>query len=593
MTSTTASTQTEWSWIQDLSAVNRSAATTAPVKDKVSKGLDSHEATREGETIKKSNQGRKENAKVPNGNIDIGNYAKEGRQVGGISVDGREIDPLSEGAISKVEDKKANDLNPSFPDKKECTAKHQAALQGTAAELDISSPSDSGSEGSIAEELLYRESPFPSVGLPQMLNFLRETAACTTPEDLKEKYKSHFGSEKVFYESFFSGPCQFCSEEVLPLPTVHEIKTLKSSELFCCEQYEEFVKLYITYQSKNYPGQEIIDINPHAPYGSKAARKAAKERAAERMREKELEKQKAATAQANFFSFTRQVKTIQFSLSSQKCIQDGWTVVPKVSQFEPVIKESEEFSADVNTSLLQKKYQFYERFYENGNRFLVIFADGTGCCYYPSGNAAVIITSYEEGKYHYILQTDSDEYDTDDPGILGIFEPRGKASCYFQDGSLRLVLTPHYGVQIDKNGNYKKKWRWHFIKGHVHTPPFQPICFALNKEMSCRIMEQDHIVITFTSGQRTVRFNVGAKLKAIKQSFPAISLDEHEQLMESVRKRVQIIQDKIQLMMKFSKSPKLNVLISQKEQGKTNASKGATKVQLPKLKGKEPSVTVN
>ena len=54
----------------------------------------------------------------------------------------------------------------------------------------------------------------------------------------------------------------------------------------------------------------------------------------------------------------------------------------------------------------------------------------------------------------------------------------------------RLVLTPHYGVQIDRNGNYKKKWRWHFIKGHVHTPPFQPICFALNKEMSCRIMEQ-------------------------------------------------------------------------------------------------------
>ena len=99
------------------------------------------------------------------------------------------------------------------------------------------------------------------------------------------------------------------------------------------------MKLYITYQSKSCPGHEVIDINPHAPYGSKAARKAAKERAAERciaiaflifnhvlyymhfsftihkcsieyhlfaayfrMREKELEKQKAAAAQANFFS---------------------------------------------------------------------------------------------------------------------------------------------------------------------------------------------------------------------------------------------------------------------------------------------------
>ncbi len=43
---------------------------------------------------------------------------------------------------------------------------------------------------------------------------------------------------------------------------------------------------------------------------------------------------------------------------------------------------------------------------------------------------------------------------------------------------------------MDKIGNYKKKWQWYFIKGHVHTPPFQPICLSLNKELSCRVMEQ-------------------------------------------------------------------------------------------------------
>ena len=227
MSSSTSATQTEWSWIQDLNAFNRNAAATAPVMEKVSKGLDS----KEGETTNSPNQVGKEDASIANGNIDIANYAKESKQVSGISVDSGEIDSLSEGATIRIEDREVNDLNPSFADEKEYTTKYQTALPDNGSELDTSSLSDCGSEASIAEEHFYKESPFPSVGLPQMLNFLRETAACTTPEDLKEKYRSHFGSEKVFYESFFSGPCQFCSEEVLPLPTVHEIKTLKSSEV--------------------------------------------------------------------------------------------------------------------------------------------------------------------------------------------------------------------------------------------------------------------------------------------------------------------------------------------------------------------------
>ena len=38
----------------------------------------------------------------------------------------------------------------------------------------------------------------------------------------------------------------------------------------------------MTYVDTRGAGNEVIDIKPHAPYGSKAARKAAKERAAER-----------------------------------------------------------------------------------------------------------------------------------------------------------------------------------------------------------------------------------------------------------------------------------------------------------------------
>ena len=54
-------------------------------------------------------------------------------------------------------------------------------------------------------------------------------------------------------------------------------------KLFCCDQYEDLTKLYIEFNENNSGMQEeVVDIKPHAPYGSKAARKAAKEKAAEK-----------------------------------------------------------------------------------------------------------------------------------------------------------------------------------------------------------------------------------------------------------------------------------------------------------------------
>jgi len=48
---------------------------------------------------------------------------------------------------------------------------------------------------------------------------------------------------------------------------------------------------------------EMIDIKPHPPYGTKAARRAAKERAAERAREREMERQRAVGANpTNFYA---------------------------------------------------------------------------------------------------------------------------------------------------------------------------------------------------------------------------------------------------------------------------------------------------
>lgn len=75
-------------------------------------------------------------------------------------------------------------------------------------------------------------------------------------------------------------------------------------QLFCCKDYQDLVEYTIENTPlSQYPSEELIDVGPHAPYGSKQARRAAKERAAQRLRDREMARQRAAgTNQANFYA---------------------------------------------------------------------------------------------------------------------------------------------------------------------------------------------------------------------------------------------------------------------------------------------------
>ena len=75
-------------------------------------------------------------------------------------------------------------------------------------------------------------------------------------------------------------------------------------QLYCCPQYERLVKFELAQRGDTaHLADEMIDIKPHPPYGTKAARRAAKERAAERAREREMERQRAAGANpTNFYA---------------------------------------------------------------------------------------------------------------------------------------------------------------------------------------------------------------------------------------------------------------------------------------------------
>ncbi|KXJ29743.1 glutamate-rich protein 6 [Exaiptasia diaphana] len=399
----------------------------------------------------------------------------------------------------------------------------------------------------------------PSIGPPAILQYFKESQH---PPIVNSEMDEEAQGKEFLKKSLFTGPCMFCKNEVLPFPTEEELENpeTKPEDLFCCLEYERFIKFEISQRGDtSHVRDELIDIKPHPPYGTKAARKAAKERAAERARQREMERQKVAGANAtNFYALTRQMKTITYSLASTKCMDEGWTVKP----LTPIPDESssilDPFVIEVNP-IQQQKRAFLERFYENGQRFLIILPDGSGCCYYPSGNIAVIITTTEKGKFTYIAYEDNNDYDATQSGMLAVFDPSGHGTCYFRNGTVRLVLDPYGGVLLDVRGARRKKWSWHNTKAHVHAPPFQPITFSITKQLSVRCLTQDKIILTYNHGKYTAKFNVGSKLKAVRGlRTPPLDRDDYEVHLAEVKQFINIVLDRTQNALRLPKYSRLD-----------------------------------
>ena len=80
-------------------------------------------------------------------------------------------------------------------------------------------------------------------------------------------------------------------------------------------------------------------------------------------------------------------------------------------------------------------------------------------------------------------------------------------------------------------GEKIKRWKWRHIEAHIHAPPFQPVTFALNKHVGIRLMSQDRIYVIFADERRSVRFNVGSKLKVQYMiSFHNFEMEWHTDL---------------------------------------------------------------
>ncbi|KAL5004375.1 hypothetical protein ScPMuIL_017831 [Solemya velum] len=479
--------------------------------------------------------------------------------------------------------------------------------------LELSSDTDESSdEGSSRKD---ERNLMPNVGPPQILQYIRESEREETfvkspdgdEEDLDLRGDS--GSEKLIM--MFCGTCEFCGNAVKPMPSLEQQAKESPEKLYCCNGYAEFVEFSITashmIEEEVKRKEKLIDVKVHAHHGSKQARRAAKERAVQRIREREMQRKQQdvqGLQQANFYALARQMKTINYSLSSNRCLDEGWTIRPPSPLQEEEIQDV--FEAEpvlMMTTLQNKGLPCIERFYDDGTKFLTIFADGTGNVFYPSGNVAIMITAAEKpNQFIYLICEDKPE-----ERVMAVFEPNGTGCCYHSNGVIRVFIDKLGGIELEASGAKKRRWKWIDMENHVHAPPLQPICFTLTKYIGIRIMNQDNIAVTFSCKKSSCRFNVGVKLKLVSlENLENLQqeLDDDQIYLEEQRNNVQAVLDKISNLLKFPKSPKIDKILppihltskihKTEKLKKTRAKQIAARAaESPKSKKCLPVITVN
>lgn len=168
---------------------------------------------------------------------------------------------------------------------------------------------------------------------------------------------------------------------------------------------------------------------------------------------------------------------------------------------------------------------------------MIIFPDGTGNIFYPSGRIALSITEVSPGLN--LLTAFSD--DETNPILIASFDPFGNACANYLSGKARMILSSLGGLELDADGNRKKRWLWHDQTEHVHAPPFQPIIFSINNNISIRVVNQEKINLHFYAENQICKFKVGTKMKIKRPDLmpPSFKIELSELYLKKKRNRVE------------------------------------------------------
>ncbi|XP_039203577.1 glutamate-rich protein 6B isoform X2 [Crotalus tigris] len=325
-----------------------------------------------------------------------------------------------------------------------------------------------------------------------------ETQESTSEE---EKIKSFvLDEEHSATDLCLIGRCEFCTSLLKPLPSPEELeeKPERMDHFLCCRTYKEVFQCVVQ-ELMERRGSEI-DIRPH--------HRGSLESKTRRMLMEDLQER----------GFERYREIFMQYIKYGPCIKIHFKFLdhppqPETESLEkryPEPKELLEMNLGFKAEQLKLCHPFQpvRRYYQDGKIFLLLFPDGTGQVYYPSGRLAILITYERETQFTYSVLRD-----TKGGEILAFFTNQGYAAHDQPKGRLRLNLDLCRGSVFDEKGQRQKFWSWWDLGTHVHAPPFQPVCLQLNVYIRVKLKAQDQIFLTFTKAHDSLRLSVGARLR--------------------------------------------------------------------------------
>ncbi|TKC37652.1 hypothetical protein EI555_013003 [Monodon monoceros] len=193
--------------------------------------------------------------------------------------------------------------------------------------------------------------------------------------------------------------------------------------------------------------------------------------------------------------------------------------LPPQDESEKVVKQSRHLvrrkkTLEIHTDWIKSKIKVHQGdgkiiLYPSEIVFQILFPDGSGQIYYPSGHLAMLILSIKEGKFTYIVLEDSENM-----CVRALINNSGHATFYDENGNIWLNLSPNLGYYFARD-KYQKAWNWWDLKCHIHAPPVQPISLNINQYIKVQIRSQDKIIFHFIHTKQHICLNLGTKYKYI------------------------------------------------------------------------------
>ncbi|XP_059199218.1 uncharacterized protein LOC131979289 [Centropristis striata] len=242
----------------------------------------------------------------------------------------------------------------------------------------------------------------------------RTPAACQgeTEESLTnlDKISSPSGSDssEELLQTVFNICCKHCQEPKKPPVTSDQItNSVDPKEFFCCEEAWKLT-VNLLKGAADITKETVTDRDPAMQKDQRL---------------KGLELKRGSDHQAPKAGCKQVPAALHNWLSD-----DTWTSYP-----ETEIMDSENTLFFNGENAAQKRTAPLVKHYSGGQTFIVIFPDGTGQAYYPSGRLALLLCAAQSADWCCAVVLEDSHLQ---PHIQALFTSRGQGTCYHSNGSI-------------------------------------------------------------------------------------------------------------------------------------------------------------